>query len=584
VVFFFWSGNPMRNNQPVSQKEIAFPKGRVIISRTDLKGRITMVNDAFVAISGYSTEELIGQPHNLLRHPDMPSEAFRDLWATVKAGRSWSAIVKNRCKNGDHYWIRANVTPLPDGSGYMSVRTEASRNEIETAQALYAQMQHSTLHLSGGQIARGGLIGWFTDKNRRLLLTHRLWAVLILTVGLLVWGAGSALSSQQTLLEELQKVTSVSNTGSSQNPALIATIEKARISHSQSMGIVIGAVVLGLVLFSLTLAYLSRTLRKTQNTIHQIATSGDLSQPLVISHHDELGRILTEVAVMRSKLHEMIGDLVDRVEGIGPSVLTMKTTVDGAAGMAANQSKAASSMASAIEQLSVSVEQVRDHANESRSLSEQSSQLAREGGATIMRAADEIQAIAAAVQTAVGAVRSLEGHSARISNIVQVIRDIADQTNLLALNAAIEAARAGESGRGFAVVADEVRKLAERTSVSTLEIAEMVSLIQSGTSDVAHGMEESVNRVTHGVDLAHEAGKAVNNIQESIVSSAGTITGIFDALKEQAMATHLIAQRVEEIAQSAEHGAASSGEASEAAHTIHALTDELRTVAHRFTI
>ncbi len=574
----------MRNNQPVSQKEIAFPKGRVIISRTDLKGHITMVNDAFVAISGYSTEELIGQPHNLLRHPDMPSEAFRDLWATVKAGRSWSAIVKNRCKNGDHYWIRANITPLPDGSGYMSVRTEASRNEIETAQALYAQMQHSTLHLSGGQIARGGLIGWFADKNRRLLLTHRLWAVLALTIGLLVLGAGSALSNQQTLLEELQKVTSVNKTGSSQNPALTATIEKARIYHAESLAIVIVAVVLGIVLFSLTLAYLTRTLRKTQNTIHQIAASGDLSQPLFISHHDELGRILTEVTIMRSKLHEMIGDLVDRVEGIGPSVLTMKTTVDGAAGIAANQSKAASSMASAIEQLSVSVEQVRDHANESRSLSEQSSQLARDGGATIMRAADEIQAIAAAVQTAVGAVRSLEGHSARISNIVQVIRDIADQTNLLALNAAIEAARAGESGRGFAVVADEVRKLAERTSVSTLEIAEMVSLIQSGTSDVAHGMEESVNRVTLGVDLAHEAGKAVNNIQESIVSSAGTITGIFDALKEQAIATHLIAQRIEEIAQSAEHGATSSGEASDAAHTIHILTDELRTVAHRFTI
>lgn len=577
----------MRNNQPVTQKEIAFPKGRVIISHTDLKGRLTMVNDAFVTISGYATDELLGQPHNLLRHPDMPTEAFRDLWATIKAGRSWSAIVKNRCKNGDHYWVRANVTPLPDGSGYMSVRTEANRADIDAAQALYARMQQADagICLRGGRVAKSGLLGKLAEWNRNLLLTHRLWAVLAVTIGLLVWGAGSALNSQSTLLEEMQKITRDSgHFDSATLVTLNTTIAKAEHSHSVALGITAGALVLGVILFSLTLGYLSRTLRKTQTTIHQIAASGDLSQPLDITHHDELGRILTEVAIMRSKLHEMVGDLVDRIEGIGPAALTMNTTVDGAAQMAHSQSKSASSMASAIEQLSVSVEQVRDHANESRAISEQSSQLAQEGGATIIRAADEIQAIAAAVETAVSAVRSLEGHSARISNIVQVIRDIADQTNLLALNAAIEAARAGESGRGFAVVADEVRKLAERTSVSTLEIAEMVSLIQSGTGDVAHSMEESVSRVSHGVELAHEAGKAVSSIQESIQSSSGTITGIFDALKEQATATHEIAKRVEEIAQSAEHGAASSGEASNAAHAIHALTDELRGVAHRFTI
>jgi len=241
-------------------------------------------------------------------------------------------------------------------------------------------------------------------------------------------------------------------------------------------------------------------------------------------------------------------------------------------------------MASAIEELSVSVDQVRDHANESRNLSEHSSQLASEGGAIIMHAADEMKAIAAAVQTAVAAVRALEGHSAKISSIVQVIRDIADQTNLLALNAAIEAARAGESGRGFAVVADEVRKLAERTSSSTLEIAEMVAMIQSGTTHVAQSMEEGANRVSQGVDLAHEAGNAVSNIQTSISSSKTTINGIFDALKEQATATHEIAQRVEEIAQGAEHGAISSTEAATSARSLHSLAHDLGEVAHRFKI
>jgi len=573
----------MRNNQPVTQKELAFPKGRVIISHTDPKGRITEVNDAFVTISGYSKEELIGQPHNLLRHPDMPTEAFRDMWVTIRAGRPWSAFVKNRCKNGDHYWVRANVTPLPDGSGFMSVRTEASRSEIQAAEALYAEMQKKPIRLEAGRVVRSGLFGWIEEKTRWVKLIHRIWAAGLITVILLMTGAILALNSQQTLIDELQAVTS-STVQTLPKAEIETTIKKATLGHSFSVTVLIAGLVIGLILFTLTLRYLRQTLLRTQGMIHDMAASGDLSQPLAISHYDELGNILVQVAIMRNKIHEMVGDLVDRIEGVGPAASIMNSTVDNAAKLANNQSKSASAMASAIEELSVSVDQVRDHANESRNLSEHSSQLASEGGAIIMHAADEMKAIAAAVQTAVAAVRALEGHSAKISSIVQVIRDIADQTNLLALNAAIEAARAGESGRGFAVVADEVRKLAERTSSSTLEIAEMVAMIQSGTTHVAQSMEEGANRVSQGVDLAHEAGNAVSNIQTSISSSKTTINGIFDALKEQATATHEIAQRVEEIAQGAEHGAISSTEAATSARSLHSLAHDLGEVAHRFKI
>ncbi|MHB8802186.1 MAG: PAS domain-containing protein, partial [Rhodocyclaceae bacterium] len=101
----------MRNNQPVTGREVDYPADIAIISHTNEKGQITFCNDDFVDISGFTMEEIIGQPHNILRHPDMPTEAFRDLWATVKAGRPWAGLVKNRCKNGDHYWVRASVTP-----------------------------------------------------------------------------------------------------------------------------------------------------------------------------------------------------------------------------------------------------------------------------------------------------------------------------------------------------------------------------------------------------------------------------------------------------------------------------------------
>ena len=102
----------MRRNLPVTQQEYVYPEGSTLVSMTDLRGRITYCNPAFVEVSGYEFDELVGQPHNLIRHPDMPSEAFRDMWQTVKSGRPWTAMVKNRCKNGDHYWVNANVTPI----------------------------------------------------------------------------------------------------------------------------------------------------------------------------------------------------------------------------------------------------------------------------------------------------------------------------------------------------------------------------------------------------------------------------------------------------------------------------------------
>jgi aerotaxis receptor len=131
----------MRKNLPVIQQEYSLEPGAAIISRTDLKGRIVSCNDEFVLASGFERAELIGQPHNIVRHPDMPEEAFRDLWQTIVSRRPWSGIVKNRRKNGGYYWVKATVTPLSDGSGYMSVRVQASREEIAAAESLYARMQ-----------------------------------------------------------------------------------------------------------------------------------------------------------------------------------------------------------------------------------------------------------------------------------------------------------------------------------------------------------------------------------------------------------------------------------------------------------
>lgn len=122
----------MRNNLPVSQQAYEFPRDQTLVSVTDLKGRITYCNAAFIAVSGYSKEELLGQPHNIVRHPDMPEEAFRDLWATIESKHPWTGLVKNRRKNGDYYWVNANATPMLDGeqiTGYLSVRTAPAHTD-----------------------------------------------------------------------------------------------------------------------------------------------------------------------------------------------------------------------------------------------------------------------------------------------------------------------------------------------------------------------------------------------------------------------------------------------------------------------
>ena len=154
----------MRPNLPVTQQEYALQEGASIVSRTDLKGRITYVNADFIEASGFAESELIGQPHNLVRHPDMPEQAFADLWATLQAGLPWSGMVKNRRKNGDHYWVMANATPILHGDavvGFLSVRTRPTREQIAAADDMYRRFREGRaqgLVIRNGVVVRDGLL------------------------------------------------------------------------------------------------------------------------------------------------------------------------------------------------------------------------------------------------------------------------------------------------------------------------------------------------------------------------------------------------------------------------------------------
>ncbi|HEX5338491.1 MAG TPA: PAS domain-containing protein, partial [Gallionella sp.] len=161
----------MRNNQPVTDNEYVMPDGAQLTSRTDLKGIITYCNDEFIEASGFSAGELIGAPHNLVRHPDMPEAAFADLWRTLKAGKPWTGIVKNRRKNGGFYWVEANVTPVYEAgvpNGYMSVRYKPTREQIDAAERLYGDMRagRCKLGLHEGSVVRPGMLSGLRYRLR----------------------------------------------------------------------------------------------------------------------------------------------------------------------------------------------------------------------------------------------------------------------------------------------------------------------------------------------------------------------------------------------------------------------------------
>lgn len=155
----------MRKNLPVTSDEYVLEDGCAIISRTDKQGNIVYCNEEFVIASGYERDEIIGQPHNMIRHPDMPTEAFRDMWATLKDNKPWTGMVKNRRKDGGFYWVRANATPLPDDSGYMSVRTKAAAKDKNDAEALYAQMRkNKNITLSNGTVLHRSFVFNIVEK------------------------------------------------------------------------------------------------------------------------------------------------------------------------------------------------------------------------------------------------------------------------------------------------------------------------------------------------------------------------------------------------------------------------------------
>ncbi|MBL8534211.1 MAG: methyl-accepting chemotaxis protein [Betaproteobacteria bacterium] len=546
----------MKNNQPVTQREYVLKDGVAIISKTDAKGRITWVNQDFIESSGFHETELLGKAHNIVRHPDMPEEAFRDLWATIKSGRPWSAMVKNRRKDGDHYWVRASVTPQDDG-GYMSVRQRPSRDDVDTAETLYREMRtgRCAVRLTGGRLLKAGLLGRVGQRLDDLTIASRLWGMAglallsILGVGLESWRISGRADASPTALWAIMVVGS-------------------------------------LAICAITM-WLSRTVVGQLHAITEATRDmarGDLTRRLPHAGGDEFGDLITQLTRTRDNLFEIIYSIGRNAHEVSTAAAQLNESAERAARAVQDQSESASNMAATVEQMSTSIDQVGEHAGIAQRISAESGEVSREGGAVVHDAANEMKHIADAVSSSARTVEELGDCSKEISVIVNVIRDIADQTNLLALNAAIEAARAGEQGRGFAVVADEVRKLSERTGESTRKIAEMVGRIQSGAERATAEMNNSVERVSRGVETAHHAGSSMTRIQDGSGKVGQAVDDIAHTLNEQSVTMQEIARNVENIARMCEENSSVAVNTAQSASRLSNMADALRRDASRFRL
>jgi aerotaxis receptor len=518
----------MRQNLPVTHVEFDYDGNDMLVSKTDLDSHITYCNPAFIAVSGYAESELIGQPHNLIRHPDMPAEAFRDMWATLRSGQPWSGLVKNRRKDGSHYWVMANVTPVLDQGrpvGFMSVRTKPTRAEVNAAEALYALMRNAAQagrtgpRLSQGKVVLAGMRGrvqaWFN---------FGLMGKLMLVI--------SAIT--------------------------VAPYAHTLIPVDGGLGQAIDAG-LALALAAASLRWLHRSVVQPMQALSQSANriaAGDLAQSTRVTRNDDVGQLERALNQLNVNLRAVVCDVRNGVAAIHHATEEIAQGNTDLSQRTETQAASVQQTASSMSDLSSTIGQSAQTANEAARLSLEASQVAQSGGQEMAKMTSTMDAI--------------EASSKRVAEFSQVIEGIAFQTNILALNAAVEAARAGEQGRGFNVVAGEVRALAGRAAAAAGEIRQLI--------------EASIDSVESGKRTALSAGAVIDRASDSARRVSELLQEINDAVQNQSGTVQHVGVEVTQLESMTQQNAALVEEAAAASMSLRTQASQLENTVQIFKL
>jgi aerotaxis receptor len=508
----------MRVNLPITGREYVLRDDETIVSKTDLKGRITYVNQDFIRISGFDERDCLGKAHNLVRHPEMPPEAFEDMWRCLKSGKPWTGLVKNRCKNGDHYWVEANAAPIMENgrvTGYTSVRVKASREQIDAADRAYRALREGdkSIVIREGRAVKRSLIPG-AARLSNLPLRVRL-GVAAAVVGILF---GSVAFLALGLPDGLERTVLLGLAGTG-----------------------VGATALSC---WFAWATLIRPLARIRGHMEKMA-SGDLTDKIESSSDDEVGRLFNGARLLQINVKLLVGQIsevtslladVSRDIAAGNQDLSARTE---------DQASTVQETAATMEQMTSTVKQTAENATQAAHLVETTRSVAVQGGTMVGQVVSTMHSITDAAK--------------EISEITGMIDGIAFQTNILALNAAVEAARAGDQGKGFAVVAGEVRSLAQRSAAAAKEIKELIA--------------GSVRRVDAGAALVDSTGATMQEIVTSVGKVASLMNDFTAASREQAVGIDQINEaisRIDNVTQSntalvEEAAAAASGLADQAA-------------------
>lgn len=512
----------MSEDLPVSGREYVLNDTETIVLATDLEGRITYVNEDFIRISGHMREELIGAQQSILRYPGMPREPFADLMHTVRQGKAWTGLLKNRCKNGDHYWVEINAAPIFDQgqiTGFTSVRTRPSRERVAFADEAYQAMAKGDrrIRIDGGEIVTGSRLSGRVLRGVSMRVRMAVYAGLMaLCFSMLGW-SGWSVGGRHAL---------------------------------SGIGFILAAMG-ALVLYRSVVV----PMRRMRGDVERLS-AGDLSGRIQVASCAELADLAHGLQILQINTKLLIVQIKESARVV---VRGAREIAEGNSDLSQRTNTQASSLeetAASIEQLASTVKQNAEHAVQATKLADDSAEQVSQGEASMQRAVDTM----ATIQTS----------SHRIADIIGVINSIAFQTNILALNAAVEAARAGEEGRGFAVVASEVRSLAQRTTEAAKEIEALV--------------RESVEHIGEGASLVGDAGRMSGLTRESVQRFATIVHEIAAASREQGQGIDQVNIAMGEIDGATRSNAAAVAQAAGAADNIHHQAEKLNALVDSFRL